>query len=218
MDLGLHMKVKQLTCQSLPMLLATGVLSTGILLSGCSNSDESNNDNNNDAAETIVNTEDGNTVVDIPDLESTTDSVVVDENEAQQVAATDKVVTDTETVSKTISPMAAATKQPSLLTNPTQAGTAEDTVKLALDTLYYGDVEKAATYYQVDMENFTEELKNTQLAFQQTVEGVTITNTKYNSDKTRATVTGELMLKDQNQPAPLTYELQKINGAWKILG
>lgn len=136
---------------------------------------------------------------------------------------TEKVTTDspastTETVSKTINPTAAAAKQPSLLTNPTEAGTAEDTVKLALDTLYYGDVEKAVTYYKVAMENFAEELKKTQFAFQQTVESVTIIDTKYNKDKTLATVSGEIKLKGQNEPAPLTYELQKINGAWKILG
>ena len=68
------------------------------------------------------------------------------------------------------------------------------------------------------MENFAEELKNTQFAFKQTVEAVTIIDTKYNDDKTKATVIGELRLKGQNEPAPLAYELQKINGEWKILG
>ena len=76
----------------------------------------------------------------------------------------------------------------------------------------------AASYYQVDMANFEEELANTQSAFQQTVDGVTITDAKYNDDKTRATITGELMLKRQSEPAPLTYQLQKIEGQWKILG
>ena len=52
----------------------------------------------------------------------------------------------------------------------------------------------------------------------QTVEAVTIIDTKYNSDKTKATVTGELRLKGQSEPASLAYELQKINGEWKILG
>lgn len=144
--------------------------------------------------------------------DSKTDSVKIEK------VTTDSPASATETVSKTINPTAAAAKQPSLLTNPTEAGTAEDTVKLALDTLYYGDVEKAVTYYKVAMENFAEELKKTQFAFQQTVESVTIIDTKYNKDKTRATVSGEIKLKGQNEPAPLTYELQKINGAWKILG
>ena len=111
-----------------------------------------------------------------------------------------------------------ATQQKSLVTNPTEAGTPEDTVKKALDSLYYGDVKQAAGYYEVDMANFEEELAKTQSAFQQTVEGVTITDTQYNDDKTRATITGELMLKGQSEPAPLTYELQEIDGQWKILG
>ena len=106
----------------------------------------------------------------------------------------------------------------SLVTNPTESGTPEDTVKKALNSLYYGDVKEAAGYYQVDMANFEEELANTQSAFQQTVDGVTITDTKYSDDKTRATITGELMLKGQSDPAPLTYQLQKIDGQWKILG
>lgn len=186
------MKAKQLMLQRLPILLAVGVMSTGLLLSGCSNSTDSSND-------------------------SKTDSVKIDSVKTEKVT-TDSPASTTETVSKTINPTAAAAKQPSLLTNPTEASTAEDTVKLALDTLYYGDVEKAVTYYKVDMENFAEELKKTQFAFQQTVESVTIIDTKYNKDKTRATVSGEIKLKRQNEPAPLTYELQKINGAWKILG
>jgi hypothetical protein len=111
-----------------------------------------------------------------------------------------------------------ATQQKSLVTNSTETGTPEDTVKKALDSLYYGDVKQAAGYYEVDMANFEEELAKTQSAFQQTVEGVTITDTQYNDDKTRATITGELMLKGQSEPAPLTYELQEIDGQWKILG
>ena len=111
-----------------------------------------------------------------------------------------------------------ATQQKSLVTNPTETGTPEDTVKKALDSLYYGDVKQAAGYYEVDMANFEEELAKTQSAFQQTVEGVTITDTQYNDDKTRATITGELMLKGQSEPAPLTYELKQISGQWKILG
>ena len=208
------MTAKKLTFKRLPLILATGVLSTGLLLTGCSNSDNTNN-------ETEVNTEDGNTVIETQEPEPTAsaDNNTVANTEKGAGTVDEKAAaTAPETVSKIINPTAAADKQPSLLTNPTKEGTAEDTVKQALDTLYYGDVEKAATYYKVDMANFSDELKKTQFAFQQTVEAVTITNTKYNSDETRATVTGELMLKDQKQPAPLTYELQKIEGEWKILG
>lgn len=195
------MNAKPLTPQRLPMLIATSVLTTGLLLSGCSN---------NDSSETVVNTED-------------TTALSVDEankkaTAPEAVSADDKVTTNTATVSDVINPAAAADKQPSLVTNPTQAGTPEDTVKQALDTLYYGDVKQAANYYKVDMANFVDELAKTQYAFQQTVEAVTLTDTKYNSDKTRATISGELMLKDQSESAPLTYELQKIAGQWKILG
>ena len=210
------MKVSSLTLQRLPMLFATSILGAGLLLSGCSKDTD-------DKTEVVVTEKNANTTP-VTETVDTTDSSTIDAPDAEATATTDSTAdsttstSDTEMVSKAISPIAAATKQPSLLTNPTEAGTAEDTVKLALDTLYYGDVKKAATYYQVDMANFEEELKNTQFAFQQTVESITITDTKYNKDKTRATVTGELKLKDQDKPAPLTYELQKIKGNWKILG
>lgn len=197
------MTAKQLTCQQLPIILATGVLSAGLLLSGCSNNE------NNESVETTPVASDDNTAV-----------VTTQNSETTGVNDTDTstAAMDNATVNKTISPTVTEAKEPSLLTNSTKVGTAENTVKLAIDTLYYGDAEKAATYYKVDMENFAEALKNTQFTFQQTVEAVTITDTKYNSDKTHATVTGKLMLKDQKQPAPLTYELQKIDGEWKILG
>ena len=200
------MKAKHLI--RLPIIFATGLLSTGLLLSGCSKSDNDIKDKDLVAVDT---TESQPTVKDansIDDVDGNTDKT--DANKTS--------TTDTEIVSEAISPIAAAVKEPSILTNQTQVGTPENTVKLALDTLYYGDVEKSASYYKVDMENFAEELKNTQFAFKQTVEAVTIIDTKYNADKTKATLTGELMLKGQTKPAPVSYELQKINGEWKILG
>ena len=200
------MKAKHLI--RLPIIFATGLLSTGLLLSGCSKSDNHIKDKDLVAVDT---TESQLTVNDANSIDD------VDGN-TNKTGANEKVATDTEIVSEAISPIAAAVKEPSILTNQTQVGTPENTVKLALDTLYYGDIKKAATYYKVDMENFAEELKNTQFAFKQTVEAVTIIDTKYNDDKTKATVIGELRLKGQNEPAPLTYELQKINGEWKILG
>lgn len=192
----------------LPIIFATGLLSTGLLLSGCSKSDNDIKDKDLVAVDTTESQPTVNDANSIDDVDGNTD----------KTDANKKVATDTEIVSEAISPIAAAVKEPSILTNQTQVGTPENTVKLALDTLYYGDIEKAATYYKVDMENFAEELKNTQFAFKQTVEAVTIIDTKYNDDKTKATVIGELRLKGQNEPAPLTYELQKINGEWKILG
>lgn len=204
------MTTQQLAAQRLPMIFATGLLSAGLLLSGCS-------DNNKVETQPADETTDGssaiNTVNSTDDVDSTPDV-----NKTDSIANSDTAKTDNDIVSQDISPIAAAVKEPSILTNRTEAGTPENTVKLALDTLYYGDVKKAASYYKVDMENFAEELKNTQFAFKQTVEAVTIIDTKYNSDKTKATVTGELRLKGQSEPAPLAYELQKINGEWKILG
>ncbi|WP_227678427.1 hypothetical protein [Psychrobacter vallis] len=198
---------KPLTWQRLPMILATGVLSTGLLLSGCSNNEVDTADTENVAA---VETSDENT---------SAQTAAVDSNESTADAQTVTSAEDeTATASNAINPAATADQQPSLVTNPTQAGTPEDTVKQALDSLYYGDVKKAAGYYQVEMVNFEQELAKTQSAFQQTVDGVTITDTTYHDDKTRATITGELMLKGQTEPAPLTYELQKIAGQWKILG
>ncbi|MBP2280107.1 hypothetical protein RCH20_000459 [Psychrobacter sp. PL15] len=214
------MNTKQLTFQRLPIVIATGVFSVGLLLSGCSNSDKNDG---NDSAETAMdvenNTNDTAAVAtqdaEAPDAESTASIL---DNRGVQITDGLEDKSETAISSDNVNPLTAATKQPSLVSNPTQAGTPEDTVKQALDTLYYGDVKQAATYYKVDMANFVDELTKTQYAFQQTVAGVTITDTKYSSDKTRASISGELRLKDQNEPVPLTYELQKINGEWKILG
>ncbi|MBA6244718.1 MULTISPECIES: hypothetical protein [Psychrobacter] len=207
------MTTKQPIFQRLPILLATGVLSTGLLISGCSN---------NESAETATDNEDVAATVDTSEDVSldndTTDQAEIAESASETGEITDSAENKTAIDSDNINPVTDATKQKSLVTNPTQAGTPEDTVKQALNSLYYGDVKDAASYYQVDMANFEEELANTQSAFQQTVDGVTITDTKYNDDKTRATITGELMLKRQSEPAPLTYQLQKIEGQWKILG
>ncbi len=204
------MTTQQLAAQRLPMIFATGLLSAGLLISGCS---DNNKVENQPADETTDGSSAINTVNSMDDVDSTPDV-----NKTDSIANSDTAKTDNDIVSQDISPIAAAVKEPSILTNRTEAGTPENTVKLALDTLYYGDVKKAVSYYKVDMENFAEELKNTQFAFKQTVEAVTIIDTKYNSDKTKATVTGELRLKGQSEPAPLAYELQKINGEWKILG
>ena len=211
--LRFYMTTQQLTARRLPKIVATGLLgfsllSTGLLISGCSNSDNVETKPANETTDSSSAVETAKSAYDV--------AANADVNSIEEENTTAK--TDTDIVSHDISPIAAAVKEPSILTNRTEAGTPENTVKLALDTLYYGDVKKAATYYKVDMENFAEELKNTQFAFKQTVEAVTIIDTKYNSDKTKATVTGELRLKGQNEPAALAYDLQKINGEWKILG
>ena len=203
------MTTNQSTLLRLPTLLTAGVLSTGLLVSGCGNNDNVDTAAIEDNAAVAKTSED-----DLTTSVETVDSDNDVKNEQIAVNTEDKTAID----SDNINPVTASAKQKSLVTNPTQAGTPEDTVKKALDSLYYGDAKKSASYYEVDMANFEEELANTQSAFPQTVDGVTITDTKYNDDKTRATITGELMLKGQSEPAPLTYELQKIDGQWKILG
>ena len=201
------------TLSRLPSILTVGILSTGLLLSGCSNDDKGD-------TETAVNNNEDTTAI-----AETSDDTVTDEaksvgtdNMSEDAQVTDSTQDKTIITSDNINPVTADSKQKSLVTNPTQNGTPEDTVKKALDNLYYGDAKQAATYYKVDMANFEEELAKTQSAFQQTVDGVTFTDTKYNDDKTRATITGEIMLRGQSEPAPLAYELQKIGGKWKILG
>lgn len=205
------MTTKHSTLLRLPTLLTAGVLSTGLLVSGCGNNDNVDTAAIEDNAAVAKTSED--------DLTTSVETVDSDNDvKNEQIAANTEDKTAIDSDSDSVNPVTASAKQKSLVTNPTQAGTPEDTVKKALDSLYYGDAKKSASYYEVDMANFEEELANTQSAFQQTVDGVTITDTKYSDDKTRATITGELMLKGQSEPAPLTYELQKIDGQWKILG
>lgn len=204
------MTMKRFKLQRLPIICATGLLSTGLLLSGCSNNDNVEADNAN-----AVSAADDTSSAGTSEASATqTDQVGNDTAASGSVAdnATEQTMTEG------TQPLTTTNKQKSLVTNPTQTGTPEDTVKQALDSLYQGDIKKSAEYYKVEMANFEEELAKTQSAFEQTVEGVTITDTTYNEDKTRATIVGELMLKGQSEPAPLTYELQKIDGQWKILG
>lgn len=203
--------------QRLALLLATGLLSTALLLSGCSNNDNGEVDSINtteklaESADTSIE-DNGKKAVKIGDSNHTTR-----ESESSAITA-DSAPNKTPVTSDKVNPVTNLAQQKSLVTNPTQIGTPEDTVKKALDSLYYGDAKQAATYYQVDMADFESELVKTQPAFQQTVDGVTFATTKYNDDKTRATITGELMLKGQSKPESLAYELQKIDGKWKILG
>ena len=200
----------------LPMLLISALLSSSLFASGCSNSDTSDSSADTEDAATMSATNE--TAATNATSKDSDNGNIDGDNALNDIATLENEKIDTTTISSdTINPLT-TNEQPSLVTNRTETGTPEDTVKQALNTLYYGDVKKAATYYKVDITNFEEELANTQYAFQQTVESVTIFDTKYNADKTRATISGELMLKGQSEPAPLGYELQKINGEWKILG
>ena len=211
------MITERATLLRLPTILTAGILSTGLLLSACSDNDKTAN-----SAEDTAAIAEGSSDKSIDAENSAANQTsAVDANstvDSKQMAESESGKEETVIDSDDINPVTSATKQKSLVTNPTQAGTPEDTVKQALDSLYYGEVKEAVRYYKVDMANFEEELAKTQYAFQQTVDGVTITDTQYNDDKTRATIIGELMLKGQSAPAPLTYQLQKIEGQWKILG
>ncbi len=190
------------------MTFASSVLIASLFITGCSK---------NDTAETDIKAESTESV----DTQDTTSQTIntVDEKVPEKMATNSEASAepDTAAASSTLNP-AANSDQQSLVTNPTEAGTPEDTVKQALNALYYGDIKDAVGYYRVDMENFEAELANTQSAFQQTVESVTITKTQYSVDRIRATITGELKLKGQSEPAPLVYQLRKVGSEWKILG
>ncbi|MFK3990127.1 hypothetical protein ACI2JM_07380 [Psychrobacter sp. NPDC064578] len=209
------MITKRVTLLRLPTILTAGVLSTGLLLSACSDNDKTANSAEDTAAIAKGSADES---IDAENSAANQTSAVDANSTVDSKQMTDNSKDETAIDSDDINPVTSATKQKSLVTNPTEAGTPEDTVKQALDSLYYGEVKEAAKYYKVDMANFEEELAKTQYAFQQTVDGVTITDTKYSDDKTRATIIGELMLKGQSAPAPLSYQLQKIEGQWKILG
>ncbi|WP_367109771.1 hypothetical protein [uncultured Psychrobacter sp.] len=204
------MKTKLLISKPLSTLFTTAFLGTSLLIGACS--DNTTNDNATDQSTATENQSD-----------ATTDGTLAPTTSEPTVADTNSLVEDNQAADEiditddNINPVT-NNEQPSLVTNATEAGTPEHTIKQALDTLYYGEAKDAIDYYKVDMANFEEELVNTQSAFQQTVDNVTLLDTDYNEDKTRATISGELMLKGQSEPAPLSYKLQKVDGKWKILG
>ena len=211
------MTIKNLKLQSnvlcLPTILTIGVLSTGLLLSGCS-------DKNNVEAETATNASNTDNAI-APTATSENDaSGQLDgaNNTLESEQKVDSTENETSMANDTINPVTSTLAKNSLVTNPTAPGTPEDTLKQALDTLYFGDAKDAVRYYDVDMVDFADELAKTQSAFQQTVEGVTLLGTQYNEDKTLATINGEIRLKGQSKPAPLAYQLKKVKGQWKILG
>ena len=204
----------------LPTLLTVGVLSIGLLLSGCSDKDNveaetatedtSNTDPSVNAVEPSANDVAGQTEI--------TDTTLESEQVADSAKSGTSIDDDTVNPVTSANPVTSSLAKNSLVTNPTAPGTPEDTLKQALDTLYFGDAKDAVRYYDVDMVDFANELAKTQSAFQQTVEGVTLLGTQYNEDKTLATINGEIRLKGQSKPAPLAYQLKKVKGQWKILG
>ena len=203
----------------LPALLTVGVLSTALLLSGCS-------DRDNVEADTVTNASNSE---DASNSENAVNAAATSENDAADQAnganntleseqRADSAKRETSIDNDTRNPVTSSVAKNSLVTNPTEPGTPEDTVKQALNTLYFGDAKDAVRYYDVDMVDFADELAKTQSAFQQTVEAVTLLGTQYNEDKTLATINGEIRLKGQSKLAPLAYQLKKVKGQWKILG
>ena len=203
----------------LPALLTVGVLSTGLLLSGC-------NDRDNVEVDTVTNasnTDNASNSEDAVNAVATSENDAADQanganNTLESEQRADSAKRETSIDNDTSNPVTSSVAKNSLVTNPTEPGTPEDTVKQALNTLYFGDAKDAVRYYDVDMVDFADELAKTQSAFQQTVEAVTLLGTQYNEDKTLATINGEIRLKGQSKPAPLAYQLKKVKGQWKILG
>lgn len=207
---SVNLAFKKIPLVAKPVLLATSLLTASILITGCSNNDSAQTASIEDTTKSATA---ANTSAPIAEaVTANADGVIVDESNIDYGNASETSMPSLN------SGTTLAANQPSLVTNPTEPGTPEDTVKQALNTLYYGDVEDAVGYYRVEMDDFETQLANTQSAFQQTVESVTITNTQYSVDGIRATIIGELKLKGQSEPAPLTYQLRKVGKEWKILG
>ncbi len=134
------MTIKHSMLQRLPMLITAGVLSTGLLISGCSNNDNVETDGANTASDTAA-------IADNPEIDAANQTAGVDTKstvagEQMTDSAKDETAIDSDNINPVISADKENAKQPSLVTNPTQSGTPEDTVKAALDSLYQGDVKK----------------------------------------------------------------------------
>ena len=111
----------------LPSLLIASLLSTGLLLSGCSSNDVDEVSTEGNSADTVANKQKADSATD--SSSNSTEKSVAAPNSAPSDATTDQAVSDV------TNPALATGEQPSLVNNPTEAGTPEDTVKQALDTL-----------------------------------------------------------------------------------
>lgn len=160
---------KQVKSQRLPIIFAAGVLSSGLLLSACSNNDnietEATVETSNAAAVVEDSENDAAAQVETLDDDAAGDAQIADADDTDADTDLENIENETTITSDNINPITSTDKQPSLVTNPTQAGTPEDTVKQALDSLYYGDAKKSASYYEVDMANFEQELCQHSICF-----------------------------------------------------
>lgn len=110
------------------------------------------------------------------------------------------------------------TKESVVTNNNLVEGTAEATLRMALDTMYFGSAKEAAQYFNVSNEpDLAKQLENTQAAFQQTVDTITIKQVKYNKDKTEAEIQGIIKLYNVEKPETSIYRLKKLDGNWKII-
>ncbi len=107
----------------------------------------------------------------------------------------------------------------SIVTNKVTPGTPEATLRLALNTVYFGDAQKAAQYYHItDVPDFSKELQLAQKNFQQTIESITFTKTTFNKNKTQAQIAFDVELKGTAGIEKRISTLKKIKGKWKIVG
>lgn len=195
------------------IMLGTAI--STLMISGCSNANDSTPADADTAAATDASNED---MIATAPVATGTEATSTDNVAATDTSSTDSTDAALSEVMVDAGDNGTASNQKSIVTNTTTVGSPEDTVKKAMNATYYGNVKDAVDYYKVDMADFEQQLADTQAAFQKTVDSITLTNTTYNDDKSKATVNGELMLKGQEQPTPAVYDLEKVNGKWKILG
>lgn len=195
------------------MLLLTSISALSVV--GCDRTepDESVKDNTVEVTETEPLTA-GESVG-----ESNLDTMEDVDTTTESTSNVDEILAKQNTESSTDSKV--SYNQPSIVTSEVstiEVGTPEATLEQALNTIYYGDAADAAKYYKTDIDNFEEQLEQTQIFFQKTVKQVTITDVEYNADKTKATLKGNISLLASDTPDDAQFELQKIDGVWKIIG
>lgn len=112
------------------------------------------------------------------------------------------------------------TPKSSILTNEISIDqdTPEATLKKAIDTIYFGKAEEAAQYYQTNIPNLANELKNTQKIFQQTIDSITIKDIKINEKKDEVILHCVLKMKHEKSPQASDFLLRRIDGKWLIIG
>lgn len=104
-----------------------------------------------------------------------------------------------------------------LITQATQTGTPEDTLKKSMHALMNGSATEAASYYHINMPDFDKILEEQQPILKQKLKHLEIIQTEYNTDKTKAIIIGKMSTTDSQTPKDVGYKLQKIDGEWKLM-